>query len=117
MPGPDRFDLKAPCKTCPFRTDGSQVLLSEDRREEIAAGIEGGATFTCHKTVDYSVDDEERDGGTQCAGAVLVAGQPQLMRIYDRFGEGLPYDVVHPEPHDAVPWEDPWEWAYEAEGL
>jgi len=117
---PTRFDLARPCRTCPFRVDGQPVLLGYERREEIASALAAQQTFLCHEGSEYTEDEdgEERvTGGPQCAGAVLTAGAPQLMRIYERFGGGLERPVVYPEPTDAVPWDDAEHWLEDMESL
>lgn len=73
-----RFDLKTPCKNCPFRTDATAIRF---QCRERAVEIEESAYrhgFPCHlSAVDTSEDDE--DGGytfgeeTQhCAGATIM---------------------------------------------
>jgi hypothetical protein len=46
------FALKRPCGNCPFRTD-RVPFLSRDRAQEIADSLLDGASFHCHKTLDY----------------------------------------------------------------
>lgn len=92
-----KFDLKRPCKSCPFRTD-IPPFLSRRRGVEIANSIDGRKlqqTFPCHMT---TVDDEDEDCGERhvtpnsqhCAGAMIVLeheGAPnQMMRIAERLG-------------------------------
>lgn len=66
------FDLKRPCKTCPF------LRVNEDKFRLHRARIEGiakGAAFQCHSTAVYDQDDGEgRAGGKpqQCAGLMSV---------------------------------------------
>lgn len=44
------FDLKKPCKTCPFKVgNGQGFRLGAER----LAGIRQGPAFQCHNTVDY----------------------------------------------------------------
>ena len=86
------FDLKTPCKECPFRTD-IKPFLHPDRVREILDGITSGdKTFTCHKTAKFDDDGERVLYGSpqdqHCAGALILLEkieQPnQLMRIYER---------------------------------
>jgi len=86
-----KFDLKAPCAQCPFRTDVVPYLTPE-RAEEIVAGItEGDGAFVCHKTLKH-VDGElqEHDDSKHCAGALILlerVDRPnQVMRIAERLG-------------------------------
>ena len=88
------FDLKKPCKSCPFlKVNGERFGLSKARLQEI---FEGPA-FQCHCSVDYSEDIEGNethgpgDNPQQCKGLMsLLAyeGQPnQIMQVAERFGE------------------------------
>ena len=90
------YDLKSPCKNCPFRTDVTPYLRQE-RAEDIVEGIvDRQGTFTCHKTTVESEDDDglgERVDGPNaqhCAGALILLekiGRPnQMMRIAHRLG-------------------------------
>ena len=89
-----------PCESCPFLT-GSPMTLTYDRRAEIADALLGGGRFPCHKTVDYSKDDEgAANSGTFCMGAAAVmengnadeggACMNQMFRIEGRLGL-IPY--------------------------
>lgn len=83
------FDLKTPCKNCPFRTDIAPYITKE-RAEEIDLAIsEQDATFSCHKHLPRDGKKEQH-----CAGALLYLesqgeyGNPnQLMRISERIGQ------------------------------
>ena len=74
-----RFDLKDPCKNCPFRTDETAIRFScRARAEEIEESAYRNG-FPCHLSADYEEDDEYGGGGyvfgnnTQhCAGATLM---------------------------------------------
>lgn len=90
-----KFDLKKPCDNCPFRSD-RVFYLHEERVEEILHGmIEEQRTVTCHKTIDYSKEDESGEHIAQpddqhCAGALILLekiNRPnQMMRIAERCG-------------------------------
>lgn len=96
------FDLKRPCKSCPFRKDVPGYLGKRRAREIIDAILREDQTFTCHKTITGErVEDEHGNEigyapGLQdqhCAGALLMEkryGWPnkmpriaQLMGIFD----------------------------------
>lgn len=98
-----KFNLKKPCKTCPFlRGSEDPVRLVRERAKEIIHAVTDsqGATFTCHSTIDYDKDfgegdSEDRDfisrsGHAHCAGAILFSlkvGKPnQMTRIAGRLG-------------------------------
>lgn len=78
------FDLVAPCKECPFRTDRPGYLRAE-RVEEITDALLSDHTFQCHKTLDLPYDQHQH-----CAGATIFCEaneRPnQLMRIMERLG-------------------------------
>lgn len=64
------FNLKRPCKHCPFRTDIPAYLHRERMRE-----IADAQSFFCHSTVDYNTDDGDGEvvESTQlCAGWLIV---------------------------------------------
>lgn len=86
------FDLKRPCKHCPFRED-IEPYLPEWRAEEIANSLRSGATFPCHKTTAHDEDSgeaHETRNSQFCAGALIVlelGEEPnQMMRIGERLG-------------------------------
>ena len=104
-----RFDLTAPCKNCPFRTDIT-FYLTKARVYEIWEGItDGDATFACHKTVDYSEDGDAKrsDKEQHCAGALIALerrNRPnQMMRIAERLGlyDRTKLDMDEPVFNDA----------------
>lgn len=91
------YALRRPCDNCPFRTD-IQPYLRKDRALEIVQHLERGS-FSCHKTVDYSNEDEDGEDRTghkpgpteqQCAGAMIMqekaGGLGQMGRIAERLG-------------------------------
>lgn len=99
----DRFALKSPCVSCPFRIGmGERFQLPASR----LAGIKEAFTFQCHKTVDYDSGEESEDGEIipgagasplECAGRLAVLVRDgyfnQGMRIAERLrlfsAEGL----------------------------
>ena len=82
---------KSPCDDCPFRTR-PRFHFSEGRARDIADALRQGASFSCHKSLDYSADDKGKatPATKHCAGAMLVLeneGCPnQLMQIAERLG-------------------------------
>lgn len=94
-----KFDLKRPCKDCPFRKDVVGYLTRGRAREILYAIMRQDQTFTCHKTIsgerlqDEQGTDVGYDPGDQdqhCAGALIMekrAGWPNKMpRIAMCFG-------------------------------
>ncbi len=72
-----KFDLKTPCKNCPFRTDATAIRFTcRERAEEIEESAYRNG-FPCHLSADLNEDDE--DGGFEfgentqhCAGAMIM---------------------------------------------
>lgn len=76
-----KFDLKTPCKNCPFRTDATAIRFScRERAEEIEESAYRNG-FPCHLSavIDEDDDDDEDAGyeageNTQhCAGYIIMA--------------------------------------------
>lgn len=72
------FDLKTPCKNCPFRSDDTAIrFASRDRAEEIEESAYRNG-FPCHLSADVFEDEEEGDGyvfgeNTQhCVGYIIL---------------------------------------------
>lgn len=99
------FDLKRPCKNCPFRKgQGERFGLNRLRLRE----IKNAPAFPCHKTIDYSASDDgetttdtvyKNDAPQQCAGLMAVLKREdadnQIMQVAQRFGvdlSGLDHD-------------------------
>jgi len=84
-----RYDLKTPCKNCPFRNDETRIRFrTRGRAEEIEEHAYRNG-FACHMSAE-SVEDPE--GGTQlvfgentqhCAGYIILA-------LKDRYAGGWP---------------------------
>lgn len=86
------FNLRKPCKDCPFLID-RRFSLHPRRVDEIGrALVREQKTFACHKTVKHDDDgraishkDEEH-----CAGALIMLERMerpnQMMRISERLG-------------------------------
>lgn len=82
------FNLKNPCKQCPFRNDRAGYL-TKGRAEDIVYAItERDGTFTCHKTDRPNGGSKLKD--EHCAGASILLEKikrpNQMMRIMERFG-------------------------------
>lgn len=87
-----KFDLKRPCKMCPFRTDCKKSWLGEERAQEIIDSMtKQDQSFTCHETNQF--DDETGEGivnkdSQHCAGAMILMERyeyaNQMMRIAER---------------------------------
>lgn len=93
------FTLTRPCGDCPFRSD-KPFHLSPDRVRGILGGGRAkrwwpASSFPCHKTLDYSVVDDDGQvqvpaTAQQCAGVMAILhreGRPNdAMQIAERFG-------------------------------
>lgn len=79
-----KFDLKKPCKDCPFLCGSStNRTLPVSRMEEIKEGLLNDQSFTCHKTLDLPTNKQQH-----CAGAMIFLEKHQrpnqMMRIAER---------------------------------
>lgn len=89
-----KFNMKTPCKDCPFRSDIKPFITASRAREIIQTTVLGEAHFHCHKTLKYggSADEEHIDdtNGQVCAGSLIMAERlgkvPQMVRIAERLG-------------------------------
>ena len=72
-----KYDLKTPCKNCPFRNDETRITFAcRERAEEIAESAYRNG-FPCHLSADYDDDDDDGgyyDGGNaqQCVGHTIM---------------------------------------------
>lgn len=83
------FNVKKPCKDCPFIEGGTMnQSLSEGRIEEIKISLLSDQSFPCHKTINYENREPQKE--QHCAGAMIwlyKQGRPnQIMRIGERIG-------------------------------
>ena len=120
------FSVKRPCKDCPFRNDEvMNISLCKNRMEEIINSLHEDKIFSCHKTIDYSKHDNDKDEHVLqpenkfCAGAMLYLikeGSPnQPMQLGERFGMFNPSSLDGMEDIiDVIPMKMPWERAREA---
>ena len=81
-----QFDLKQPCKDCPFiKGSSTNRTLAEGRLNDIIDTIRHDKTFTCHKTLELPSSEQQH-----CAGALVFLEREkcpnQMMRIAERFG-------------------------------
>lgn len=81
-----KFNLKKPCKDCPFIVGSStNTTLAEGRLAGIVEDIQNDMSFTCHKTLEKQKPDQEH-----CAGAMIFLERQdrpnQMMRIAERIG-------------------------------
>jgi hypothetical protein len=84
-----KFNLKKPCKDCPFRSD-INIYLTLPRVLEICRSLVNGGTFPCHKTTESREDGEleATEKSEHCAGALIFLEKQnmpnQMMRIAER---------------------------------
>lgn len=81
-----KFDLKTPCKDCPFiKGSSTNISLEAGRIEGIVQDIRNDMTFTCHKTLEKRSAEQQH-----CAGALVFLEREenpnQMMRMAERFG-------------------------------
>ena len=73
-----KFNLRTPCKNCPFRNDGTQIRFKTRERAEEIEEIAYRQGFPCHLSavVEESVGEQYYEFGpdTQhCAGFIIMA--------------------------------------------
>jgi len=72
-----RYDLKTPCKHCPFRSDETRITFAcRERAEEIEESAYRNG-FPCHRSAGF--DDDEDHGGyvatktsQHCVGYIIM---------------------------------------------
>lgn len=101
-----RFDLKGPCKNCPFRTDATAIRFAcHERAEEIADSAYRNG-FPCHLSAEVDEDDDEAgyefgENTQHCAGALIM---------FARHDDGtLPFAALPEARQDEI--RDRLEWA------
>lgn len=90
-----RFDLKTPCKNCPFRTDKTGIRFAcRERAEEIEESAYRNG-FPCHLSVHDTSNDDEENGGYEatensqhCIGYIIM----QINEGYDTPWPGIMND-------------------------
>lgn len=100
-----RFDLKKPCKDCPFVPNSStNATLGDVRMEEIVTAVCQDHTFICHKTSDMEQIDEQH-----CAGALIMLKKEQIynkgvavaraLRLYDPDRLDMSSEVINSQDY------------------
>jgi hypothetical protein len=89
-----RFNLKSPCRDCPFiKGSRTNITLAKGRLEGIVEGLKKDESFICHKTLQSPKTVQEH-----CAGAMLYLEREdrpnQVMRIAERLGMYDRYRLV-----------------------
>ena len=74
-----KFDLKTPCKNCPFRTDDTRITFADRERAEEIEETAFRHGFPCHLSAVEEEETEYDPGGfvpgpdTQhCIGAIIM---------------------------------------------
>lgn len=91
-----KYNLRRPCKSCPFRKKHG-TALRRWRREEIADALRGDRAFICHNTVEEVTGGENKQRNF-CAGALIamkgsgILGDSFSTRIAMRFPDVSGFD-------------------------
>lgn len=108
------FEVKRPCKDCPFvKGSSTNITLAEGRIKEIINELHSDKSFSCHKTVNYN-NVEDTSKNNFCAGAMnylIKEGKPnQPMQIAERLGL-LDTSALRGQEGiiDIIPMKMPWE--------
>lgn len=98
-----KYDLKKPCKSCPFRHD-THFTFPHDRVEEILYSPGG---FACHNTTIVKRRSVNHHKAQACAGRLILLEREglsdQMMRIAERLGF---YDRTQLDINDPYVFED-----------
>lgn len=97
-----KFDLKTPCKNCPFMNTRDGIKFScRERAEEIEEQAYRNG-FPCHLSARDTSDEDEENGGyvfdknTQhCAGALLVF-------LKDGYDGNVPFEQLPEKQQDRI---------------
>jgi len=99
-----RFDLRTPCKHCPFRTDATAIRFAARSRAVEIEELAYRQGFPCHQSADLvELDDEDGnetsgyvfgDNTQHCAGALIM---------HTRDGDGpVPFQQLDEAQQDAI---------------
>lgn len=112
------YQLKRPCKNCPFAPVKTRITFScKERAEEIAESAYRNG-FPCHLSAKDTSDEDEEGGGyvfganTQhCVGAIMMflsdgneSGWPGIFNdedLAERLSEHVDWDAPHYESEEA----------------
>lgn len=101
------FDLKKPCRNCPFKKGQGELFnLGVERCLEIF----NAPSFQCHKTIDYDRWESERgrqgDKPQQCVGVMSLLHRANLpsniMRVAERIGHTDFSTLDHSQVYDNI---------------
>lgn len=97
-----KFDLKTPCRNCPFRTDETRITFRCRSRAEEIEEIAYRQGFVCHLSADEceTPDGESYfdfgENSQHCAGALI-------MYLNETGGSGnVPFEQLDQEEQDAI---------------
>lgn len=91
-----RFDLKTPCKNCPFRSDATRITFRDRERAEEIEEQAYRRGFPCHLSAEVIDDEDTLDGES---GGFYPTEQTQhcvgyiIMQIYEN-GDGSPWPGI-----------------------
>lgn len=85
-----RWDLKTPCKNCPFRTDETAIRFAcRERAEEIEESAYRNG-FPCH--LSATLDEDDEDGGFEFAESTQHCVGATLMYQRGGFSGNVPFE-------------------------
>jgi len=72
-----QYNLKTPCRECPFRKDSAPGWLGSYTPQEVMEVVVNDGPFLCHSRVDYDDDDWDDEDALavheECAGSMIFA--------------------------------------------
>lgn len=95
-----RFDLKTPCKNCPFRTDETAIRFAvRERAEEIEESAYRNG-FPCHLSAELDEDDE--DGGYEFGDKTQHCAGATIMYLQGGAGGNIAFERLRPKQQAAI---------------
>ena len=96
-----RFDLRTPCKNCPFRTDDTAIRFAcRERAEEIEESAYRNG-FPCHLSAVFTGDDDE-DGGYEFGDDTQHCVGATLMYLRGGFSGNVPFEWLPDAKQDQI---------------
>lgn len=96
-----KFDLKRPCKNCPFKTDKTAIRFSgRERAEEIAESAYRNG-FPCHLSAHDTSEDDE-DGGYVFAENTQHCAGAMIMFLGNGNGGNVPFQLLSNEEQSKI---------------
>lgn len=95
-----KFDLRTPCKNCPFRTDETAIRFScRERAEEIEESAYRNG-FPCHLSAE--LDEDEDNGGYVFGRSTQHCVGATLMYLKDGSNGNVPFEWLKEKKQETI---------------